>query len=117
MANGRIDELADIDIDSSEALALYLRRANRLYKDLTMEIGYSAEEILENLASVPGTAVLLGMDSRVRAKHVASPLVKAREATEFAGQQLVKSGVLFRRYFSEELGRSGRPAKPKFSFE
>lgn len=113
---GRIEDLDSIDVDNSEALALYLKKLNRFYKDLTMEVGYRAEEILENLASVPGHSLALGLDSRVRAKHVVSPLVKAREASEFAGQQAVKANAMFRRYFAEEMERNRKPVKPKFSF-
>jgi hypothetical protein len=115
----RIDDLANIDLDNSEALAEYLRRLNRLYKDLTMEVGYSSDEILENLASVPGHAAAFGVDSRIRAKWVVSPLVKARESTEYAGGQIVRANILFRKYFAPELEKAetGRkPAKPKFSW-
>lgn len=105
----RIDEL-DSPLNTSTELERYLKKIQDLYKDLYMELGWGAEMLQRNLATLPVTGAKGGplgaATSRIRARRVANNLKRAAEASKYAGGQAVKTWREFTKSFAPEIEAS-----------
>lgn len=112
-----IDKLRNIEFDNNEALADYLRTLRNLSRDLSHEIGYSTDELLERLSAVPDGTGPLHVTSRVRAKFVVRQLVPARDSAAFIAGCAVSTERAFAKHFAPELSNLGRKSKPRKGFD
>lgn len=118
----RIDEL-ESDLNTASKLEAYLKKVKELYKDLYLELNFAAEELQENLATLPvmdsklpNGGVVGSANSKVRAKLVADCLRRIAESSMYCGGEAVKTWRQFTKAFAPEIEATRRknPPKPRF---
>lgn len=108
----RIDELQDIDLYDAEGVFTYLKILNDICRSVSNEVEYSSEALKIALGTTGGLLGALDMEARIRARRTTAPLRRVAEASQFCAIQVVKTGVLFKQNYSDELQkRERRPAK------
>jgi hypothetical protein len=113
-----IPELETIEFTGAQSVAAYSRALRALARDLAVETAQAAEEIevvLHRTGS--GHPLLLGLDTRIRARRVASRLRRAAECANGLAIEAVKFNTEFRTQFADAIEpRRRKPAKT-FDFE
>jgi hypothetical protein len=114
MARRRIDEL-DSPLNTSQELEGYCKKARDLCRDIFLEFSFAADELQQNLSTLPTSALRFSngpagaANSRLRARKVARHLRKAAEAQKYAGVQVVRCWREFTRAFAPEIEARRRP--------
>lgn len=118
----RIDEL-DSPLNTASELEKYLKKVRDLYRDLYIELEWAADELQQNLATLPTVnaegeqrnGVMGSIHSKARAKLVADNLRRAAESSKYSGAQAVKTWRQFVKTFAPELDAARtKSKKPKF---
>lgn len=92
--------LGDANIRSTSQLRDYCNNGRLLIRPLANELRIAAEELQAALKELPGGNVyLLGTDTRVRARIVASHLRHAAEGVEATCGSLVRTFLSFDKHF------------------
>ena len=104
----RIKEL-DSPLNSSQELGRYLRKLRDLCRDVYLEISFAADELQENLSTLPvadsryNSGVMGSANSKLRARKVAGCLRRGAEAQKYVGTQAVRTWREFTRAFAPEI--------------
>lgn len=114
----RIPELESIEFTGAASVRKYSQQLRDLGRDLSAEVGFSAEELYAVLCRQKGHPMLAGIDVRIRAKKVCKRLHRASEMFAGGAIEAVKLHQEFRLQFAEVLkpSRDRKPAK-KFDFD
>jgi hypothetical protein len=120
----RIDGL-DADLNTSSGLEEYLGKLKELFKELYLELNFAAEELQENLATLPvqdsrfsNGGVVGSANSKVRAKLVADNLRRIAESCMYSGGGAVKTWQQFVKTLAPEIEtRKQKQAKPRFRLD
>lgn len=118
MSRKRIDELSRIEFDGAKSVTRYSRTARDLLRDLTRELEFAADEFeaVMKEAARNGHPLLMGVDTKWRARRVAKRLRRAADCTQGAAAEVARFHAAFRREFSESLSPQPK-SKRKFDFE
>jgi hypothetical protein len=99
-ATSRLEELADAELYTSDALSDFTSRVRNLCRDLAWVLDFQADTLQANLATLPVVNGRYGsLSSRARARAVAWCLRSAAEAIKHAGKLSVKCWSLFLKYY------------------
>ena len=112
----RIPELEGIEFNGHKSVAEYAKAARGLCRDLAQEFDYSAEEIQVVLSKQKGHPLLMGVDTRLRARKVAKRLHRAAELAGGAAIESVKFYSEFRLQFGEVINPPKTKPKEAFDF-
>jgi len=100
------------DLFSPRAVKEYLDRVRRAERSAATELGDAAELLEAVLASSPGVGILLGWDSRRRARMICAPLNEAANAHNAAATLSVLAWKRFHATFGDTIdaakGRGSR---------
>lgn len=108
----------DPEFFSTSQIRDYCDRGAKLIRPLYGELHIAAAELEAVLKFVPSANPSMGgLDSRVRAKFVASHMHRSAEAVEVAVVSLRKTYMSFRKHFVAELEAAGRTKRPAFKFD
>jgi hypothetical protein len=105
----KIPELDAIEFDGAAAVAAYSKALRDHGRALAAELDASAEEIEVTLARQGGHPLLMGVDTRMRARRVSRRL---RRASELAGG-IALEGVRFNAEFRHQFEPVIEPAKKR----
>lgn len=115
----RLDEL-DSPLNTASELENFCKKLRDLERDFYMELAFAAEQLQQNLATLPVAGSSGGMfgaaNSRVRAKMVADSLRRAAEAHKYSGGQAVKVWRQFVKVYAPEIdaARNKNSKRPTF---
>lgn len=99
-ATSRLEELADAELYTSDALSDFTGRVRNLCRDLAWVLDFQADTLQANLATLPVVNGRYGsLSSRARARAVAWCLRSAADAVKHAGKLSVKCWSLFLKYY------------------
>jgi hypothetical protein len=87
------------DIYSPRAIQEYLNRLRRADRAACTEIADTAEALQQVIANSPGIGVLLGYDSKRKARMICEPLQEAANAHSAAANLAVLSWQRFYKHF------------------
>lgn len=96
------------DSYSPRAIQAYLARLRRADRMIAHEIHDTAEELKTVIERSPGIGVLLGYDSRRKARLVCEPLFEAANAHNAAANLAVLSWQRFHKHFGEAIEQARR---------
>jgi hypothetical protein len=109
-AKSRIPELQSIEFNGSASIKKYSQKMRDIARDLSWEADFAAEELQAILARQgKGHPLLMGVDTKLRARKVAKRLHRASELLAGAGVEAVKLYEEFRLQFADII----KPQKPK----
>lgn len=114
MARRRVEEL-DSPLNTMQELERYCKKARDLCRDIYMDFSFAADELQQNLATLPTSNLRFSAgpvgaaNSKLRARKVARQLRKAAEAQKYAGVQVVRTWREFTRAFAPEIEARRRP--------
>jgi hypothetical protein len=112
-AAGRMTDLADAELYTSDALHEFTGRVRNLCRDLSWVLEFQADTLQANLATLPVVDSRFGsLSSRARARAVAWCLRSAADAVKHAGKLSVKCWSLFLKYYVRDTAPV--PTKPAF---
>ena len=111
----RIPELEAIEFKGHKSVAQYSKAGRDLCRDLSAEFDFAAEELQAVLARQKGHPLLMGIDTRLRARKVAKRLHRASELAAGAAVESVKFYAEFRLQFGEVI--SPAKEKPRMDFD
>lgn len=100
------------DLYSPRAIQEYLHQLRRVDRAAANELHDSAEMLRSVIEHSPGTAILLGFDTKRRARLVAEPLYEAANAHNAAANLSVLAWQRFHRHFGDAI-EAARKAKGK----
>ena len=98
------------DIYSPRAIQEYLNQIRRADRAASNEIADTAAAIQQVIASSPGIGILLGYDSRRRARNVCEPLIEAARAHHAAANLSALAWQRFMKHYGKAIDLS-RKAK------
>ncbi|NKE63712.1 hypothetical protein FXN61_46175 [Lentzea sp. PSKA42] len=108
----------DPEFFSTSQIRDYCDRGAKLIRPLYNELHIAAEEMEAVLRYVPSANPSMGgLDSRVRAKFVASHMHRSADAVEVAVTSLRKTYMSFRKHFIAELEAASGKKRPAFKFD
>jgi hypothetical protein len=99
MAERKISELENVEFRGSlgEAFTAYAEAAQGLTGPLAFELEVAANDAEAAMAALKGHPLLLGIDTRIRARRVAKRLKRAAELAEGIGKEVGKFPTEYRR--------------------
>lgn len=109
-ANGIEQIYGADDIFSPRAIQAYITQLRRADRAAANEIADSAEAIQQVIANSPGIGILLGYDSRRKARIIVEPLMEAANAHNAAASLAVLSWQRFYKHFGDSI-EAARQAK------
>ena len=104
----RIPELQSIEFKGSKSVADYSTKGRDLLREIAWEFHESSEELKAALSRQKGHPLLFGLDVKIRAKRVASRLVRASEGAVGVAAELVKLNAEYKRQFVEPAQEAKR---------
>lgn len=108
----------DPEFFSTSQIRDYCDRGAKLIRPLYGELHIAAGELEAVLKYVPSANPSMGgLDSRVRAKFVASHLHRAADAVEVAVISLRRTYMSFRKHYIAELEAAKTRTRPAFKFD
>lgn len=111
-ASGRLVDLADAELYTSDALHEFTAKVRDLCRDLGFVLQFQADTLQANLATLPVNDAKFGsLSSRARARTVAWCMRHAADAVMHAGKLQVKCWSLFLKYYVRQTPQS----TPKFT--
>lgn len=107
------------DLGSPRAIREYLNRLRRAARVASNEIGDTAEQLETIISLSPGVGILLGADSRRRARYICEPLHEAANAANACAGLSVVTWQRFERKYGEVLdqARSGKPGRKQIKWD
>jgi len=112
-----IPELETIEFTGAQSVAVYSRGLRALARDLAVETAQAAEEIEVVLRRQGGHPLLLGLDTRIRARRVASRLRRCAECSNGLAIEAVRFNTEFRVQFADAIEPRRRKPRDTFDFE
>lgn len=110
--------IGDPEFFSTSQIRDYCDRGAKLIRPLYGELHVAGSELEAVLKYVPSANPHMGgLDSRVRAKIVASHMHNAAEAVEVAVVSLRRTYMSFRKHFIAELDAAAGKKRPAFKFD
>lgn len=108
----------DPEFFSTSQIRDYCDKSARLIRPLYNELHIAGEELEAVLRYVPSANPQMGgLDSRVRAKFVASHMHRSADAVEVAVVSLRRTYMSFRKHFIAELDAAAGKKRPAFKFD
>jgi len=101
------------DLESPRAIREYLQRVRRASRIAATEIGDCAEQLETIISASPGVGILLGWDTRRRARHICEPLNEAANATNVAAKLAVVTWKRFEDVYGETLEQASGKKRGK----
>lgn len=99
------------DFCSPRAIQEYLNQLRRADRAACNEISDTAAAIQQVIANSPGIGVLLGYDSRRRARNICEPLQEAANAHNAAANLAVLSWQRFMKHYGDAIEQTKRAKK------
>lgn len=96
------------DVFSPREIQAYLNQLRRVDRAACQEIADTAEVIQQVIARSPGVGILLGYDSRRRARMICEPLQEAANAHNAAANLAVLSWQRFIKHFGDTIEETRR---------
>lgn len=96
------------DVFSPRAIQEYLNRLRRSDRAAANEISDTAEMIRQVVENSPGVGILLGLDTRRKARLVVEPLFEAARAHDAAAALSVLAWQRFYRHFGDAIEATRR---------
>lgn len=110
--------LGEPEFFSTSQIQQYIGNARGLLRPLYHELHVSAEELEAALRYVrSANPAAFGLDSRVRARLVASHLRRAADSVEVTCAALVRTYLAFRKHYVAELHAAGHRGQQRREFK
>ena len=114
----RIPELSGIEFTGAESIREYVNALRALCRDLSCELEFAAGELNEVLKQQSGHPLLMGIDTRMRARRVSRRLERASMLAGAGAVEAVGLWMEFRRQFADVIrDRKGRKDPRSFNWE
>lgn len=97
------------DLCSPRAVKEYLDQIRRVDRAACNELADTAEMLEQVIASSPGVGILLGWDSKRKARQITLPLHEAANAHNAAANLAVLAWQKFYKHFGETIESSQKP--------
>lgn len=97
-------QMGEPEFVSPRAIREYCEKARKVLRPLYFELAFSADELELVLRDHPSVSPRMGgLDSKVRARLVASHMKRAAEGLEVASASMVRSFTSYRKHYLEPM--------------
>lgn len=101
------------ELESPRAIREYLQRIRRASRIAAQETGDCAGQLETIISASPGIGILLGWDTRRRARHICEPLNEAANALNVSAKLAVVTWTRFERVYGETLEQAAGKKRGK----
>lgn len=114
---GRIPELSGIQFTGKASVEKYARTLRDLFRDLAFEVEFGSGELYAVLSRQHGHPLLMGLDTRLRARRVCRRLDRLARLMSGGCVEAVAFHAEFRRQFEPAIAPQRQPKQQRFDWD